>query len=194
MNCTTPIRVSSWRAVSATARDGRSPGGRPPLGRARRGRRPGPPAELIREVTRGARDMGLANDLFDDAASRRLGVNRTDTRVMDILERDGPLTPSRLAELSRLSRPAMTTVIDRLEKAGYARRQADRDDRRRVLVEMTPLARRRAMEIYGPFGELTAEEFQRYSSAELEAIIRFMRHAVDMSTRQLGRITPRDAG
>lgn len=59
---------------------------------------------------------------------------------------------------------------------------------------MTPLARRRAMEIYGPFGELTAEEFQRYSSAELEAIIRFMRHAVAMSTRQLERITPRDAG
>jgi DNA-binding MarR family transcriptional regulator len=35
---------------------------------------------------------------------------------------------------------AMTTALDRLERAGYALRTRDQADRRRVLVQMTPQA------------------------------------------------------
>src|SRR5918999_5987914 len=89
--------------------------------------------ELIEEVRGRLRSMGMANDLFDAAASRRLGVNRTDLRVMDVLQRNGPMTISRLAEMNQLSRPAMTTVVDRLQKAGYARRRPHTEDPRQGL-------------------------------------------------------------
>jgi DNA-binding MarR family transcriptional regulator len=146
--------------------------------------------ELIAEIADRLRAMQVETDLFDDAAAERLGVNRTDLRVMDLLERLGPLTPSRLADLNHLSRPAITTVIDRLERAGYARRAADSSDRRQLLVEITPAARRRAMEIYGPFAERSRREFDGYTANELGTISRFLERAIELTREQLERIRP----
>ncbi|MDQ3849290.1 MAG: MarR family transcriptional regulator [Actinomycetota bacterium] len=146
--------------------------------------------ELIEEITDRLRVMQVTTDLFDDAAAARLGVNRTDLRLLDVLERLGPLTPSRLAELNDLSRPAMTTAIDRLERAGYARRVPDLTDRRRLLVEIDPRARRRAMEIYGPFADCSQTEFARYTGQELDVIDRFLAHAIELTRAQLARIRP----
>ncbi len=144
--------------------------------------------EVIREIGERMRVMQVATDLFDDAVAEQLGINRTDLRVLDVLERLGPLTPSRLAELNHLSRPAMTAVIDRLQRAGYARRIADPSDRRQLLVEITPGARRRAMEIYGPFVERSQRQFRGYTANELEAVSRFLEDAIGVTEAQLERI------
>jgi DNA-binding MarR family transcriptional regulator len=145
--------------------------------------------ELIAEVRGRLRSMGMANDLFDAAASRRLGVNRTDLRVMDVLQRNGPMTISRLADLNQLSRPAMTTVVDRLEKAGYARRTPDAEDRRQVLVALTPKAHKQAWEIYGPFVDITEGEYSRYSADELATIERFLKQSTEITERHLEDIS-----
>jgi DNA-binding MarR family transcriptional regulator len=145
-------------------------------------------SELIWEISDRLREMQVAADLFDDAAAEALGVNRTDHRVLDVLDRQGPLPAGRLAELNHLSPPAMTTVIDRLEKAGYARRVPDPEDRRRVLVEVTPRMRRRAMEIYAPFAEISEREFGRYSVAELELISDLLARSTELSNRQLEKL------
>ena len=52
-------------------------------------------------------------------------INRTDGRCLDIVENQGPLTAGRLAELSGLTSAAVTAVLDRMERAGYARRVRD---------------------------------------------------------------------
>jgi DNA-binding MarR family transcriptional regulator len=145
--------------------------------------------ELIAEVRGRLRSMGMANDLFDAAASRRLGVNRTDLRVMDHLQRNGPMTISRLADMNQLSRPAMTTVVDRLEKAGYATRRADPDDRRQVVVELTPKAQKQAWEIYGPFVDITEGEYRHYSADELATIERFLKQSTEITERHLEDIS-----
>jgi DNA-binding MarR family transcriptional regulator len=144
--------------------------------------------ELIQDVSAGFRSIGITNDLFDAAASQRLGVNRTDLRVLDFLQRNGPMPISRLADLNQLSRPAMTTVVDRLEKAGYARRKPGSEDRRQILVELTPLAQERAWEIYGPFRDIAQEEFARYTAAELELFVRFLEHARETTEQHLENI------
>jgi DNA-binding MarR family transcriptional regulator len=110
--------------------------------------------ELIAELADEVRAGQVAVDLMDDAACRAMGVNRTDGRCMDIIDREGPVAAGRLAEASGLTTAAVTAIIDRLAKAGYARRLADPNDRRRVLVELTPLARERAGVIWGPLAEL----------------------------------------
>lgn len=95
------------------------------------------------------------------------------------------MTAGRLAELMRLSPPATTTVVDRLEKVGYARRVRDPDDRRRVMVESTPLAQRRAMAIYGVFQEISRDVFSRYTVAEGEVIRRFLADSLRITEEQL---------
>lgn len=131
----------------------------------------------------------VASDLFDEAVAEYLGINRTDHRVLDVLDQHGPLSAGRLAELNRLSPAAMTTVLDRLERNGYARRFADPGDRRRILVEATPLVQRRAAKVYGPLGQAATEIAERYSAAELEVVADFFRRANELSARQLERVS-----
>lgn len=59
--------------------------------------------------------------------------------VLEVLRgQGGPLAPSVVASRCFLSRPALSGVMDTLERRGFLRRYPDPADRRRALVELTP--------------------------------------------------------
>lgn len=130
---------------------------------------------MIADLLGAVRAARAAVDQLDEAACHALGINRTDGRCLDVLDREGPVIAGRLAQQTGLSAAAATTAIDRLEAKGYARRTRDADDRRRVLVALTPLARKRTGRIWGPLAA-TSGELQRYTADELELLIDFHRH------------------
>jgi DNA-binding MarR family transcriptional regulator len=132
--------------------------------------------ELMEALLWEVRAGQTAVDTMDDAAAKALGINRTDGRCLDIIDREGPLTAGRLAERAGLTTAAVTTVLDRLERAGYARRVRDDADRRRVLVEVTQHMRDRAAEIWGVHEQAT-NPFERYTKEELELLLDFHRMA-----------------
>lgn len=80
--------------------------------------------------------LGEAAGLFEQVMADRLGLNRTDVIVLSLLGLRGAQTAGQLAEATGLTTGAVTGVIDRLERAGYARRTPDPDDRRRVNVTL----------------------------------------------------------
>jgi DNA-binding MarR family transcriptional regulator len=145
-------------------------------------------ADLVAEVMSAVRRMQTDQDLFDELAAARLGVNRTDLRVLDVLTRDGPLTAGELAEASGLSRPALTAAVDRLQEVGYARRLRSETDRRQVRIEATPKVLGRAEEIWGPMGQEAWRIVSRMTGAELETIIAFMRRSEEISARHRRRL------
>jgi DNA-binding MarR family transcriptional regulator len=116
----------------------------------------------------------------DDAAATLLGLNPTDQRCLGALVVRGPMTAGRLADAAYLSAGAMTASIDRLERAGFVRRVRDEEDRRRVVVEATPAARKRAWELYQPLADGGAEILTAYSDAELRLIAGFLRGATEL--------------
>jgi len=66
--------------------------------------------------------------------------------VLGLLRRVGRpyrLTPGELAAQADLSTGAMTNRLDRLEEAGWIRREPDPEDRRGVVVGLTPAGRKR---------------------------------------------------
>jgi DNA-binding MarR family transcriptional regulator len=144
-------------------------------------------AELIRELGDEVRAGQVAVDLLDDAACHAMGINRTDGRCLDIIDREGPVPAGRLAEASGLTTAAVTAVIDRLAKAGYARRLDDPNDRRRVLVELTPLARERAGVIWGPLAQLHAA-LGRYTVEELTLLRDFARMGRQVNEQRAAEI------
>ena len=121
------------------------------------------------------RVLRAADDSADQAIADYHGINRTDARCLDIIERLGGITAGRLARESGLSTGAVTTVLDRLERSGLARRTSDPGDRRRVLVEMTPAAREANEELYGPLIEAATEQMLRYSEEELALLREYHR-------------------
>jgi DNA-binding MarR family transcriptional regulator len=73
-----------------------------------------------------------------EALAARVGLNPTDLRCLLLVTTEAEMTPTRLAELSDLTSGAVTGVLDRLERARYLRREADPEDRRRLIVRLDP--------------------------------------------------------
>jgi DNA-binding MarR family transcriptional regulator len=149
--------------------------------------------EIDREVLIGELNVEIrryqnAQDEFDDAASQRLGINRTDQRCLDILDLNGQMTAGRLAAESGLSTGAVTTLLDRLEEKGYVRRVRDTVDRRRVLVELTDEARKRAAEIWGPIAAEAGEGWANVSDEQLLFLRDFLTGSRAFLARHLARI------
>jgi DNA-binding MarR family transcriptional regulator len=130
--------------------------------------------ELIQEFIAAIRASQTATETFDSSAADFLGIDHSAYRALDILDQEGPMTAGRLAERARLSPGAMTALLDRLEEKGLARRTRDTEDRRRVLVEVTPELRRGAEDLYGP-PEQIAQGLAEYSDEQLEFLIGFLR-------------------
>lgn len=119
----------------------------------------------------------LAQDLFDEAARARLGINRSDGRALDVIERRERVTAGHLADEIGLTSGATTTLIDRLERRGYVRRVRDDADRRRVHVELTDRARAEAAVIWGPMAREAATLPGRSSPEDIAAVLAFLRHS-----------------
>ena len=126
------------------------------------------------QVVTGLRALSTEIDRLDQAAAERYGLNRTDMRALDILGRAGPLAPTALARLLGFTTGGVTTVVDRLEKAGYIRRRPDPGDRRRQLVETTETTAARDEEVFGGLIRGTMDLLADYTSDELRVIGGFL--------------------
>ncbi len=70
------------------------------------------------------------------------GLTVAQTKAVLHLAADGPLAVGDLAARLGVSMPAASELVDRLAEGGFARREDDPADRRRVLVAATPEAAR----------------------------------------------------
>lgn len=89
------------------------------------------------------RIQALSKILGDQAAARlqEYDLQWWQYDVLSTLRRQGEpytLAATELADINMLTSGAMTNRIDRLEKLGLVRRQNDPEDRRKVLVALTP--------------------------------------------------------
>jgi DNA-binding MarR family transcriptional regulator len=146
--------------------------------------------ELVDQLITEFRTSGNQDSAFDNLAAARLGVNRTDLHCLNAIENAGGLTAGQLAAEVGLTTGAVTGVIDRLEKAGFARRVGDPRDRRRVKVEVTPEFYARADRIWGPLkSDWESALATRFTAAELERVIEFLRATNAIGRRHLDRLT-----
>src|SRR5215467_3752097 len=76
-----------------------------------------------------------ARVLRQDAAGES-GLSPTQTAVLATINREGPLTPSELAEIERVKRPTMTRTLACLEREGLIERTPDPADGRSSLVAL----------------------------------------------------------
>ena len=143
--------------------------------------------ELIDAFIASVRAAQTANQMLDAAIADYLGVHGTAYRCLDILDQEGPMTAGRLAERARLSPGATTTIVDRLEEKGLARRTRDTTDRRRVLLEVTPELRKRGEELYGS-PESVGDGLAMYTDEQLAFLTEFMRGNTAFQEEKMRRL------
>jgi DNA-binding MarR family transcriptional regulator len=145
-------------------------------------------AELMASLNDGGRRLSAATIMFHQAVADRLGLNLTDHKCVDILFTQGPMTAGDLADLTGLTTGAITGVIDRLEKAGFVRREDDPNDRRRVIVRAIPKRHRQIARLFDDLAARMAELAARYTDKELAVIFDFMAQSCEglhAATRKL---------
>jgi DNA-binding MarR family transcriptional regulator len=147
--------------------------------------------ELVGALTAANRRYQQGTDALDQAASELLGINRTDARCIDVVLQRGRVTAGELALAAGLSPGAATTAIDRLERAGYARRARDPEDRRRVIVEPTERIAELAEEVYGPLRDGGAVLMKGFSERQLTAITKFFEGAADLQLNRANEVRER---
>ena len=93
-------------------------------------------AELAAAFAAAIRRTGSLMQLMSQAAADRIGINSTDLNCLNILSFRGQMTAGELARETGLTTASITGVVDRLEEAGFVRRERDPQDRRRVVVRL----------------------------------------------------------
>ncbi|GIH18044.1 MarR family winged helix-turn-helix transcriptional regulator [Rugosimonospora africana] len=101
------------------------------------------------------------------------GMSLTTASTMRALEEGGASRLSDLAAREGVTQPAMTQLVTRLERDGYAERGGDPDDARVVRVRLTQRGAQvlrerreiRAQQLGGMLGRLSAEEVEAIAAA-----------------------------
>jgi DNA-binding MarR family transcriptional regulator len=132
-------------------------------------------AALMGEVNAEFGELRQAADRLDEAVAAQVGLNRTDLRCLGIIYRRGRLTAGELADESGLTPGAITTVLDRMERGGFANRVPDPADRRRVLVVSTTATREVGARLHGEVEVAGSAELAGHSPEELGVIRDYLR-------------------
>jgi DNA-binding MarR family transcriptional regulator len=100
------------------------------------------------------------------------GLSPSMTSALATVERRGPLTPSRLAELERIQRPTATRVVTRLEEAGLVERAVDPLDGRSRVLRVTSDGRALLRRVRSRKTAFLARRLASLSDEELETLER----------------------
>src|SRR3982750_3851712 len=131
-------------------------------------------AALMQELESAMRRSSGQGVIFAQAVAAWAGISSSDLECMDFLNLEERVTAGRLAELTGLSTGAITGVVDRLEKAGYVRRERDENDRRKGFIAAVPENVAKIGKFYQHMQRAMLKEWDSYSDAELRLLLRFM--------------------
>jgi DNA-binding MarR family transcriptional regulator len=125
----------------------------------------------VAEFMRAGRESSRLSVMFRHVLAARLGMTVTDMECLDFLMDTGSATAGQLAERTNLTTGAITSMIRRLERAGYVTFDRDPADRRRVVVTLVPERLDQARELYASFGEESQRLVSTYSTDELGLLV-----------------------
>src|ERR1700733_430557 len=131
-------------------------------------------AQLAIEFAAAVRKTGSLMQLVGQFAADRIGINATDLNCLNILRFSGQMTAGDLARATGLTTASITGVLDRLEEAGYVRRERDSKDRRRVVVHLDATrGLRDVAPVFAPVVEAWRAAAAQYSDEQLALILGF---------------------
>ncbi|MGO4881468.1 MAG: MarR family winged helix-turn-helix transcriptional regulator [Bryobacteraceae bacterium] len=136
-------------------------------------------AELTGRLELAVRQAIASAILFNQRVADDAGMNLRDLQVLHLLQLHGPSQPRDLARWASVTTGGMTVILDRLEKGGYARREANPADRRSCIVHLIPESLRKFEAAYKSKGALLARAMQGYSEKDLRLLIDFLERIVE---------------
>jgi DNA-binding MarR family transcriptional regulator len=152
-------------------------------------------ARLAAQFGAATRRTGSLWQLMGQAAADRIGLNATDLNCLNILSFSGEMTAGELARATGLTTASITGVADRLEQAGFVRRERDPGDRRRVVIALVlDKALREVAPVFQPMIREWLTMTTRYTDDELRLIVEFYAQMEEVIREHLIRLRAAQTG
>ncbi|MCC6919853.1 MAG: MarR family transcriptional regulator [Alphaproteobacteria bacterium] len=103
------------------------------------------------------------------------GVSAGQWRFLRVLWREDGITQRELSRRVGMREPTTVIALKGLEKSGFVRRQPSSEDRRRIHVFLTPLAKRLEAKLLPSVVEVNRIATQGLSAAEIDDLRRLLR-------------------
>lgn len=142
--------------------------------------------ELLRAYARAVQRVNLA-------LARSLGVPPTDIWAMEHLLSAGALGPVELGNRLGIRSASATTLVDRLEREGHARRLPHDLDRRRLVVVPTTEGAQAVAAAFAPLAEALDAAAAGLTADERAAVARYLRRVTAALDEYSGRGCVRSA-
>jgi DNA-binding MarR family transcriptional regulator len=143
-------------------------------------------SQLLQALAMEIRRMGAQGVLISAAVAERVGLTSSDLECLDIIVMGaGTVTPGKLAAATGLTTGAITGLIDRLERAGCVRREADARDRRKVFVIALPDRVRDIGTYYERLQASTTALWGQYTAEQLATVLDFVRRSADLAAKEI---------
>ncbi|WP_031166328.1 MarR family winged helix-turn-helix transcriptional regulator [Streptomyces durhamensis] len=146
-------------------------------------------SEVLGQLMTVGRTHSAVTVMFHSAVAAKQGLNATEEKTLDLLQRHGPLTAKELAELTGLAPASVTGLLDRLETKGFVRRVKHPTDKRRVLVELNQDKLAELAVFFEDWARDIAEACEEFSTEELRTVIRFLSAMSERQHAAAARLT-----
>jgi DNA-binding MarR family transcriptional regulator len=146
---------------------------------------------LLEELDRTVRAMTGQSVLLSQSVAAIAGINSTDLECLDAIHTRGAASPGDLAAATGLTTGAVTSVIDRLEQAGYVRREPHPSDRRKVLLRLQPQATQKVADLYAPLQKEMLSLWSQYDEDQISLVIDFLKKSCQAAERQVAELQSR---
>ncbi len=144
--------------------------------------------QLVQQIDWALRELSTSTVLAATAIAQKVGMGPNDLRCGELLVRNGPMTAGELAKATGLTTGAITGIVDRLEKAGWAQRRADPADRRRVVVYPGPQENEQtAAALYAGHIERMNQLLGQYGDEQLILLLDFVQRLTAINRDEAGR-------
>jgi DNA-binding MarR family transcriptional regulator len=138
-----------------------------------------PAAGDIEDLRLLLRRFAMERDRWIAGLCRAVGGSRSDYDALEALDEHGPLSPGELGRLLSLTSGSVTALVSRLEQLGWATRDDDPADRRKVVVSLTDKAWQLGQNELRPYLDAVDATTRRLTPADRATVRRFLEEVVE---------------
>jgi DNA-binding MarR family transcriptional regulator len=143
---------------------------------------------LVYGLMTATRKLTRSSLMLQSAIAEKMNLNPTDAECIDFLMEMGPSTAGDLAKVTRLTTGAITSVIDRLEKAGFVKRESDPEDRRKVIIRFIPKKHKKAKQHYAAMAKDVYKLFSGYNEQKLKSLLQHSDAVTDIFQKHAEKV------
>jgi DNA-binding MarR family transcriptional regulator len=125
--------------------------------------------------------------VYLETHTQELGVSPIEGHVLTFLRSYAPTPIGELVRVFGIKQSTFTSMLDRLEEAGFIRREINRDDRRSFMIHISDAGRELAERLNGRLEALEASIRERVSPRDVEGF-----HAVMGAVEEITKVRLRE--